>query len=89
MAMLFGKAIYFAPRAITFPPSGPWDAEFSRPFDPWRVPDFADIPDAGTAVEAGQPVLTFFTTGDTPAAVRSALQSRAAELDTLFAEHAP
>jgi predicted ATP-grasp superfamily ATP-dependent carboligase len=61
----------------------------SRPFDPWRVPDFADIPDAGSAVEAGQPVLTFFATGNTPAAVRRELQSRAAELDSLFAEHTP
>jgi predicted ATP-grasp superfamily ATP-dependent carboligase len=80
-----GKAIYYAPHAITFP-AGPWDDELSRPFDPWRVPDFADIPDAGSVIEAGQPVLTFFADGDTPAAVRTALQSRAAELDSLFAE---
>ena len=84
-----GKAIYYAPHHIKFPAAGPWDTGFAHPFDPWRVPDFADIPDAGSAIEAGQPVLTFFATGDTPAAVRTALQSRAAELDTLFAEHAP
>lgn len=78
-----GKAIYYAPHAFTFP-AGPWDDELLRPFDPWRVPDFADIPDAGSAIEGGQPVLSFFATADTPAAVRAALQSRAAELDELF-----
>ena len=56
----------------------------SRPFDPWRVPEFADIPDAGSDIEVGHPVLTIFATGDTPAAVRTALQSQAAELDTFW-----
>ena len=83
-----GKAVYYAPFSLTLP-AGPWDDELSRPFDPWRVPDFADIPDTGSVIEAGQPVLTFFASGDTPAAVRTELQSRAAELDSLFAEHTP
>lgn len=82
-AAVVGKAIYYAPHALAFP-IGPWDDELSRPFDPWRVPDFADIPDAGSVIEAGQPVLTVFATGDTPAAVRRELQSRAAELDALL-----
>jgi predicted ATP-grasp superfamily ATP-dependent carboligase len=83
-----GKAIYYAPHAITFP-AGPWDDELARPFDPWRVPEYADIPDAGIVIEAGHPVLTFFAVGDTPAGVRTTLQSRAAELDSLFAEYTP
>lgn len=82
-----GKAIYYAPHALTFPHSGPWDADLAGTFDPRRVPRFADIPEAGSAIEAGHPVLTFFAQGSTPAEVRERLQSRAAELDTLFQEH--
>lgn len=82
-----GKAIYYAPHALTFPHSGPWDADLAGDFDPWRVPGFADIPDAGARVEAGHPVLTFFARGNSPADVRERLQSRAAELDALFQEH--
>lgn len=88
-ASVVGKAIYFAPHPIRFPASGPWDAGFARPFDPWRVPAFADIPDPGSEIEPGHPVLTVFATGDAPTAVRAALQSRAAELDSLFAEDSP
>jgi len=82
-----GKAVYYAPHALAFPHSGPWDADLAGDFDPWRVPGFADIPDAGARVEAGHPVLTFFARGTSPADVRERLQSRAAELDTLFQEH--
>ena len=78
-----GKAIYYAPHAIRFPSCGPWDADLSGTFDPWRLPNFADIPEAGAAIEARHPVLTFFATGTTPTEVRQRLQSRAAELDQL------
>ena len=84
-----GKAIYYAPHTLTFPHSGPWDADLAGAFDPWRVPGFADIPEAGSRVEAGHPVLTVFAQGSTPAEVRERLQSRAAELDVLFQEHQP
>lgn len=84
-----GKAIYYAPHAIRFPPSGPWDADLAGEFDPWRLPDFADIPDPGTRIEAGSPVLTFFAQGSTPAEVRDRLQSRASELDQLFRDSQP
>ncbi len=84
---VIGKAVYYAPRAMTFPQSGPWDADLTGTFDPWRLPGFADIPDAGNAVQTGWPVLTFFATGNTPTEVRERLQSRATELDRLFAEH--
>lgn len=79
-----GKAIYYAPHPITFPPFGPWDADLAGEFDPWRVPQFADIPEFGSTIEAGSPVLTIFATGSTPIEVRGRLQSRAAELDQLF-----
>jgi predicted ATP-grasp superfamily ATP-dependent carboligase len=82
---IVGKAIYFAPHHITFPPSGPWDADLAGKFVPWRVPGFADIPEPGEVIEPGWPVLTFFATGSTPEEVRGRLQSRAAELDHLLA----
>jgi hypothetical protein len=82
-----GKSVYYAPHALTFPHSGPWDADLAGDFDPWRVPGFADIPDVGARVGAGHPVLTFFAHGSSPADVRQLLQSRAAELDALFKEH--
>jgi predicted ATP-grasp superfamily ATP-dependent carboligase len=84
-----GKAIYYAPHAVRFPQSGPWDADLTGDFDPWRIPGFADIPEPGGVIDAGHPVLTFFATGSTPAEVRERLQSRAAELDALFRESQP
>jgi predicted ATP-grasp superfamily ATP-dependent carboligase len=84
-----GKAIYYAPHAIRFPRSGPWDADLTGDFDPWRVPGFADIPEPGSVIEPSSPVLTFFATGSTPAEVRGRLQSRAAELDALFRDSQP
>lgn len=82
------KAIYYAPHGLTFPNRGPWDADLKPPFDPWRLPGFADIPAAGAVVPAGQPVLTIFATGSSAAECREQLQSRARELDLLFVEHA-
>ena len=84
-----GKAIYYAPHAMRFPDSGPWDADLAGTFDPWRLPGFADIPEPGSAIEAGRPVLTFFATGSTPAEARERLQSRAAELDRIFRDSQP
>ncbi len=82
-----GKAIYYAPRRLTFPPAGPWDDDLDRPFDPWRVPGYADIPDAGAVVEKGWPVLTFFATAATPDECKTKLRHTAADLDRLFAPH--
>ena len=64
--------------------SGKSVSDLAAPFDPWLVPDFADIPEPGEVIEPGWPVLTFFATGSTPDEVRGKLQSTAAELDTLF-----
>jgi predicted ATP-grasp superfamily ATP-dependent carboligase len=81
-----GKAIYYAPFALKFPPEGPWDADLMGPFDPWRVPEFADVPEPTSPIEAGSPVFTFFASGSCSAEVRERLQSRAVELDQLFKE---
>jgi predicted ATP-grasp superfamily ATP-dependent carboligase len=83
-----GKAVYYAPHDLTFPAAGPWDADLAMPFDPWRLPGFADIPAAGAVVPAGQPVITIFASGSSAAECRERLQSRARELDLLFAEAA-
>jgi predicted ATP-grasp superfamily ATP-dependent carboligase len=88
-ARVVGKAVYFAPHRLAFPATGPWDADLAGEFDPWRLPGFADIPAAGAVIDAGHPVLTFFAEGKTPAECRDRLQSRAAELDRLFAEATP
>lgn len=79
-----GKAIYYAPRPLVFPATGPWEVDLDGEFDPWRLPDFADIPAPGTAFAPGEPVLTLLTRGRTLAECRRRLQSRAAELDRLF-----
>jgi predicted ATP-grasp superfamily ATP-dependent carboligase len=86
---VIGKAIYFAPRRLVFPQSGPWDADLRGDFDPWRLPAFADIPEPGEVIEPGHPVLTFFAAGSTADECRSRLQSTAAELDELFSCEAP
>jgi predicted ATP-grasp superfamily ATP-dependent carboligase len=85
---ILGKAIYFAPHRIVFPASGPWDADLSGKFEPWRHPGFADIPEPGEVIEPGSPGLTFFADGSTPDECRSRLQSTAAELDDLFSRAA-
>ncbi|MFO0822130.1 MAG: ATP-grasp domain-containing protein [Gemmataceae bacterium] len=84
---IVGKAIYFAPHDITFPDAGPWDADLATPFDPWRLPNFADIPAAGALLHAGQPVITMFEKTATVEGCREKLQSRALELDHLFGKH--
>jgi predicted ATP-grasp superfamily ATP-dependent carboligase len=83
-----GKAIYYAPHRISFPTTGPWDADLAGRFDPWRLPGFADIPHPGAIVEPGWPVLTIMAAGSSPAEVRERLQSRAAEVDELLADRA-
>jgi predicted ATP-grasp superfamily ATP-dependent carboligase len=84
---MVGKAIYFAPHPIIFPPAGPWDRDLAGAFDPWRLPDFADIPDAGEVIEPGHPVLTFLARGSTADECRAKLNERATQLDRLFEEH--
>jgi predicted ATP-grasp superfamily ATP-dependent carboligase len=79
-----GKAVYYAPHALTVPASGPWDDSLTRYHDVWRRPDFADIPHPGDAIPAGQPVVTLLADGPTEAAVLATLRARAADLDRLW-----
>ncbi len=65
-----GKAIYYAPRRFTVP-------------TPFAQSCFADVPPPGSIIEAGQPVVTLFTTADDPEACRQQLKATAAELDRL------
>jgi uncharacterized protein len=88
-----GKAVYYAPRRIVFPKTGPWADSLSRvrarTLQP--VPEYADIPDPGSVIEAGRPVLTLFadfTDRSYGGNTRTQLKQRAAELDRLFAAEA-
>lgn len=54
-----GKRIVYAEEDFAFPAAGPWDADITD--DVWRRPGFADIPEAGERIEAGQPVYTAVT----------------------------
>ena len=78
-----GKAIYYAPERLVFPAHGPWDEDLASPFDPWRVPGYADIPEPGAPIERGMPVLTVFATASSAHECRIRLQLRARELDRL------
>ena len=63
---IHGKAILYAAR------------EFVVPADhPWRGPDFADIPAVGSAISAGQPVVTLFAAADTESECRERLMALA------------
>ena len=79
-----GKAVYFAPRDLTFPADGPWADVLRSPPPPDETPAFADIPHPGTYIKAGRPVLTFFARGDLGDACYDALRDRAADLDRLL-----
>jgi uncharacterized protein len=79
-----GKAVYYAPFDIRTPRIGPWSAEFTHTFDPWRVPDYADIPHEDTLVSQGEPVLTLLAEAATEAEVLRIMKERAASLDDFF-----
>ncbi len=60
---IVGKRILYATRRLTAP-----DLSI-QPFvkdDPYRVPEIADVPDEGTEIEIGEPVLTVFAEGNRP-----------------------
>jgi hypothetical protein len=51
---------------------------------PW--PSLADVPTAGTPIDAGRPILTFFAEGSTLGDVEARLRARAAELERFIYE---
>ena len=78
-----GKAILYAPTDFTFPAAGPWDDDY--PFADLRR-RFADLPHPGQRIRRGQPVLTFFTDGDSPVSTEAALRKIAGDLDRFLFE---
>jgi predicted ATP-grasp superfamily ATP-dependent carboligase len=56
-----GKAILFAKRQLDFPEEGPWTHSLGHPKSIDEMPAFADIPSSGQTIEAGRPILTFFS----------------------------
>ena len=45
----------------SFRHSGPWEGDLAQPTDIHDIPAFADIPHPGERIEAGRPILTFFS----------------------------
>ena len=82
-ARCVGKAVYFAPRDLTFPAAGPWTDVLREPTT--GLPPFADIPHPGMLIKTGRPVLTFFARGDGPDDCINELRRVAADLDRLLA----
>jgi predicted ATP-grasp superfamily ATP-dependent carboligase len=78
---LIGKAILFAKDNLTFPADGPWSNVLRHPPDVRDMPSYADIPVAGTPIEKGHPILTFFAGATSEDACLEELQRIAAELD--------
>lgn len=76
-----GKAILFARAPLVFPAEGPWTPLLHAPPPVDVLPAYADIPAAGSAIEARRPILTFFARGDSPEACEAALRQTAADLD--------
>ena len=68
-----GKAILFAKQETTI------SDEFTR----WALaqPDLADIPQAGTPLLTGQPVLTLFAAAESSGLILAALKRRMADLE--------
>lgn len=83
-----GKAIYYAPHRLTVPAIGPWQEAVVYAATVWRRPDFADVPEPGSVVEPGHPVLTILTEAGTDAECLARLKRQAAELDRHF-KHTP
>ena len=73
-----GKAILFADRELVISNDFAAMALSVASRQPW--PMLADVPPAGTTVEAGRPVLTVFADGATIEVVEAELQKRVADL---------
>jgi predicted ATP-grasp superfamily ATP-dependent carboligase len=71
------KAVYYAPRTITIPAHCPWETSVRAAIDD-TMPEYADIPRAGSVIRRGRPVVTIF--GEDEAELRG----KARVLDTLF-----
>lgn len=79
-----GKAIYYASEAMTLPDDGPWNDELRKPFDPWRLPMYADLSPPGTLFQPGDPVMTTLVDGKNPGECLEKLQLSVEELRRIF-----
>jgi predicted ATP-grasp superfamily ATP-dependent carboligase len=78
---LVGKAILFARDTVVFPATGPWWRSLQPGVSTHELPEFADIPNVGTRMRPHQPILTFFTRGDSVTACVDQLRQIARDLD--------
>ncbi len=77
---VIGKAVLFARHSFNFPDRGPWSLALERPAPVDCLPEFADIPPAGSLIEAGHPVMTVFARAASPATCEAELRRRVAHL---------
>ena len=75
-----GKAVMFAKDACAFPREGPWCETLAKPWQPWEVPDFADIPATGQRCLPGQPILTTYARAGNIAECVKSLEHKAREI---------
>ena len=87
--LVVGKGIYYAAKTITFPATGPWMVSLANCTDVWRIHDFADIPQPGTIIDAGQPVLTLFASAPSQELCLQKMKQTAAGLDLLLGVPTP
>jgi predicted ATP-grasp superfamily ATP-dependent carboligase len=86
VALSHGKAILFAKRNVVMSNEFAERALSKAIRGPW--PDLADVSPAGTLIEAGRPILTFFAQGRTIDEVEHALRRRVVELEKQIYEDA-
>ena len=77
---MLAKAILYASRACEFPSAGPWCETLARPWQPWAMPEFADIPQAGQRFLPGEPILTLFARGENLAECTEILQRKVRDM---------
>jgi len=70
--LVVGKIILFAPSRCRLPVLDHWEPAY--PTSPFAVPPLGDIPHPGTVFEAGDPVMTLFSLGKSPATCRARLR---------------
>lgn len=74
------KGILFANRDLALPKKGPWLADL-RSWIERPLPDYADIPDAGSPIARGQPILTLFAQGESAELCEASLREKVRETE--------
>jgi uncharacterized protein len=77
---VWGKAILYARKTLSFPREGPWREALQQDVDLDRS-EYADIPHTGEVILQGRPVLTLFASAATTAECLERLQEKAQALD--------